>query len=406
MSEIKIEELTRRSPCEADVRVVGEPKDRVIRFCISDETRDRYNSVVSARGWQLENYLKNPVMLWSHDSSQPSIAQSRGISFTEEPRPFKRDKTKTGTFRRMWAEAEFAGPDVYPFADVIFRLYQKKFLRAVSIGWKVLKHEYPKTVEEIDENPDLACLTELLVGDDAFTKNEMYEFSGASIPGNPNALMDELACMVPALRSAEPKTNDIMVRMASAIHLPEADALPRTLDELFTHVRALLEAEKQVVTKTTVSVPTVDPISAAPTSTASEIKNGDSGDGGGSETADEEAQRLIVDPIQGRIGALEAFLQKNLTLIGAELQGLRKSVEALAKEQSGGPATTPSPEPKRSALSDSLLLRMTGEHKKVLQSIEAVTKPLVRTVAAPKLKLPPSVGGTVEGKNEPQGKEA
>ena len=49
-------------------RLIGPPEDRTLRMYITDETRDRYNSIVMMSGWDTEWYRKNPVFLFAHDS--------------------------------------------------------------------------------------------------------------------------------------------------------------------------------------------------------------------------------------------------------------------------------------------------------------------------------------------------
>ena len=43
-------------------KAVDEGK-RILKFSITDETSDRSNDVIEARGGDMENYLKNPVVL-------------------------------------------------------------------------------------------------------------------------------------------------------------------------------------------------------------------------------------------------------------------------------------------------------------------------------------------------------
>jgi len=41
-------------------------EDRVIEFTISTPVIDRANDIVNVEGWKLDNYMKNPVVLWAH----------------------------------------------------------------------------------------------------------------------------------------------------------------------------------------------------------------------------------------------------------------------------------------------------------------------------------------------------
>jgi hypothetical protein len=52
---------------------------RTMRFVASDESVDRYGDIIRASGWQLENFRKNPVLLFAHDSRQPPVGQVPSI---------------------------------------------------------------------------------------------------------------------------------------------------------------------------------------------------------------------------------------------------------------------------------------------------------------------------------------
>ena len=43
-----------------------------MRFVASDESVDRYGDIIRASGWQLDNFRKNPVLLFAHDFAPAS----------------------------------------------------------------------------------------------------------------------------------------------------------------------------------------------------------------------------------------------------------------------------------------------------------------------------------------------
>ena len=45
-------------------------------FIASDETPDRYGDIVSVNGWELDNYKKNSVILFNHNSMSLPIAKA------------------------------------------------------------------------------------------------------------------------------------------------------------------------------------------------------------------------------------------------------------------------------------------------------------------------------------------
>jgi len=54
-------------------------EERIIEFTNSTPTQDRYHDTIDQNGWQLENFRKNPVVLWAHDYSQPPVAKSVNV---------------------------------------------------------------------------------------------------------------------------------------------------------------------------------------------------------------------------------------------------------------------------------------------------------------------------------------
>lgn len=139
-SIIRIEDLTRealgalREPVESRpaVRTNGSADlenstGRQISYVLSDTSVGRDNHVVAASAWQLDNFLRNPVMPWAHDTSQPTIAKWVDIA--------TRGNRLVGT-------AEYADRDTYPFADTIFRLVKGGFLNAVSTSWLPIEWKF------------------------------------------------------------------------------------------------------------------------------------------------------------------------------------------------------------------------------------------------------------------------
>ena len=120
----------------------------------------RDNHVIAANAWDLKNFLRNPVMPWAHDTSQPPIAKWIDIG--------SRGDKLIGT-------AEYADHDTYPFADTIFRLVKGGFLSAVSTGW--IPREWKFSTDR--SRP----------GGVDFSKVELLECSQVPVPALPTALV-------------------------------------------------------------------------------------------------------------------------------------------------------------------------------------------------------------------------
>ena len=124
-------------------------------FVASEESDDRMGDIISIAGWNLDEFKKNPVYLWAHNHLAPPI----------------------GKVAKVWAEGkqllnmvEFDQGD--DFAKFIQGKYQRKMLRAQSVGFRALEFE-----ERKDEKKGMH-----------FTKTELLEISAVSVPAHPNAL--------------------------------------------------------------------------------------------------------------------------------------------------------------------------------------------------------------------------
>ena len=71
-------------------------------------------------GWQLDAYMKNPVVLWAHDYRMPPVALAR---------------TMERTISGLVSEAEFIDIPEHPFARMVAALVKIGALRATSVGF-------------------------------------------------------------------------------------------------------------------------------------------------------------------------------------------------------------------------------------------------------------------------------
>jgi hypothetical protein len=149
-----------RKQFAATVKADGEGDDAPILFTITTSAPDRMGDVVEPKGGRVDNYTKNPVVLWAHDASQPPVAKSVEIIPVENG----------------WqSRAEFASRDLYPFGHMIGQMYRQGFMSAVSIGFRALR----TAINE--ERPGFCPLD--------FLDWELLEYSAVPIPANPEALV-------------------------------------------------------------------------------------------------------------------------------------------------------------------------------------------------------------------------
>ena len=132
---------------------------RTIEFVVSTAARDRDGDIVEPNGWRLDAYMRNPVVLWAHDSGQPPVAKAVRIGLDGGS---------------LVAVARFADAETYAFADTVFRLYAGGYLSAVSAGFM------PSALEPFEADG---------VKGYRITEQELWEFSAVPIPANPEALV-------------------------------------------------------------------------------------------------------------------------------------------------------------------------------------------------------------------------
>jgi HK97 family phage prohead protease len=141
----------------------GSRSDATLDFIVSDETLDRYNEVIVASGWKLDNYVRNPVFQNSHQYGD--IIYTIGRALTTEVRSMQ---GRTVLYQRV----EFA-TEANPIAKIAYNLYKGRFLNAVSVGFIPLQWE----------NGGPGHLWQR-----RYTEQELLEVSAVGIPANPNAL--------------------------------------------------------------------------------------------------------------------------------------------------------------------------------------------------------------------------
>ncbi len=159
-----------------EVKAFNEEK-RTVDFVASTGVVDAHDEVVDQGTWHLDDYLKNPVVLFAHQSRELPIGQSIDVGILDG---------------KLQARILFATGEMNPKAEQVFQLVKAKFLRAVSVGFIPKSYRY-----EMREG------VEVWVWADCILK----EISVTPVPANPEALakMKSLALEVRAGRSDAPR---------------------------------------------------------------------------------------------------------------------------------------------------------------------------------------------------------
>lgn len=171
---MKMEALNKSIALNGLVRAVEETESRTVEFVISTETIDRHGTVFMADGWDLDEYRKNPIVAYQHETNGSWLGDSDPDSIigTSEVR------IEDG---KLIATATFEDAELNPKADKIYRKILAGTLRAASVGVRPTEGHWGR--EEAGENPDVLY----------FTRQSLIEWSVVNIPSNPDALKRNLS---------------------------------------------------------------------------------------------------------------------------------------------------------------------------------------------------------------------
>ena len=140
-------------------------KKEKVSFVASSATPDRYGDIIDQKGWILENYKKNPVVLLNHDSNQLPIGKGNVY--------IRNDK--------LTIDVEFDSED--PRAKEVERKAKKGFMNAGSVGFRPLES---KSRTELPSNNKYYGQRGMY-----YSKAELLEVSIVTIPANGEATMLE-----------------------------------------------------------------------------------------------------------------------------------------------------------------------------------------------------------------------
>ena len=149
-AEIKakfLEALGKKEVQEAIAETKAAKDTGTFEVVISTADRDRQGDIIMQDGWVLDNYLKNPVVLFGHDYWSLPIGICDSISVVDG---------------KLVAKGRFAGHD---FAQNVRQLYDAGMLKATSVGFIPLETE-----------------------GNVILRAELLEFSFVPVPANPMAL--------------------------------------------------------------------------------------------------------------------------------------------------------------------------------------------------------------------------
>lgn len=135
---------------------ISEDDRERFRWIFSTFDLDRDGERVDPKGWNLDLYKLNPVILWSHDRYTPAIGYAENITFGEN----------------LSGDIVFNRKDTDEFGWSIGQRVKDGSLRCGSVGFQVDEVEFSDEKE----------------GGIIYRKQSLLEFSICNIPANPFAL--------------------------------------------------------------------------------------------------------------------------------------------------------------------------------------------------------------------------
>lgn len=141
-----------------------------IRFVASTQGVARDGLEIPVNAWDLENYRRNPVVLWAHDYSGQRPPIGRADVFVDGD--------------QLMADIMFDQND--DFARSIEAKYRGGFLHSVSVGWDTQAMEPSDTTNSRGR----------------VTRADLLDISAVPVPGDPNALIARQARALAAIAEA------------------------------------------------------------------------------------------------------------------------------------------------------------------------------------------------------------
>lgn len=137
--------------------------DHTFEFVGNTGGLDRSGETIAVDGWQLENWLKNPVILWSHKDWELPVA--KGLDA-------RKDAELGLVIKGQWASEH------YDFAGVVEAMYGDSFLNGFSVCFQ------PKAWEDFADGTDDRKAGHYR----HYSEQELLEVSVLNIPCDADAL--------------------------------------------------------------------------------------------------------------------------------------------------------------------------------------------------------------------------
>ena len=130
-------------------------------WTLSTNDLDRFSERIDPQGWDFSQFIKNPVVEWSHNFMVPAIGKIEGLVVDGDG---------------LHGVVFFNDKSFDAFGWSIGERVKAGVIRAGSVGFRPVEIEIPSK----DDSKDGTSLI--------FRKQELLEFSICNVPANPSAL--------------------------------------------------------------------------------------------------------------------------------------------------------------------------------------------------------------------------
>lgn len=185
--------------------------DKTISWTLSDDSIDRDFERFDTAGWNLKQFKKNPVLLWSHKHDMPAIGKVLSPRIKDN---------------RLVGKVEFDQED--DFAKEIERKVRAGYINAGSVGFFPTQVEIPE-----DDKSDVELI---------YRKQELREFSICNVPANPNALVEP-----------EKSANEVVLDAAietATVNNVAIENIQEQIDDLKEAIETIKEVQMQMMQTT------------------------------------------------------------------------------------------------------------------------------------------------------------
>lgn len=150
---------------------------RTVRFIISTDGKDRHGTKLNMKGWNLDNFNRNPIVGYQHNVYGDNMCVPPNPD--DVLGPARAWVENVGGRDMLMGEVTFEKAEINPQAEKVFRKVLNGTLRATSVGF--LEIGKGKDVVEKDASGKVIGKTY------EFEGQELIEFSIVNIPSNPEA---------------------------------------------------------------------------------------------------------------------------------------------------------------------------------------------------------------------------